>query len=147
MTSGLGRGTLDIQPMQTATEVIHSQSEKMQNKSLHEQYLENEIIKLVKALCELSGKVGNPIDASEVNITWQDSIIVDTGEEKKLSLVEIDAGVFSKIEYRQKYYGETEEDAKAKIEAMGGNSEFSFAGSKTVDERGYTDNAEESKEA
>jgi A118 family predicted phage portal protein len=123
MTSGLGKGTLDIIPMATATQVVHTEADKMQNKSLHEQYLEGEIIKLVRGLCELSGMVGNPIDASVVSLVWQDSVIVDTAEEKKLSMLEIDAGVISKEEYREKYFGETEEDARAKIEAIGSDSD------------------------
>jgi A118 family predicted phage portal protein len=118
MTSGLGKGNLDIMPMSTATEVIHSETEKMQNKSLHEQYLEGQIIKLVKALCELSTMIGSPIDSSEVNIVWEDSVIVDTGTEKKLALAEVGEGVLSKAEYRMKFYGETEEEAAAKISAM-----------------------------
>jgi len=118
MNSGLGKGTLDILPMATATQVVHTEAEKMQNKSLHEQYLEGEIIKLVKALCELSTTAGNPIDASEVGIVWEDSVIVDTAEQKKLAMSEIDIGVLSKEEYRQKFYGESEEQAKEKIAGM-----------------------------
>jgi hypothetical protein len=115
MNSGLGKGSLDIQPMATATQVVHTEAEKMQNKSLHEQYLEGEIIKLVKALAELSTTIGNPIDASEVSIVWEDSVIVDTAEMKKLAMAEIDAGVISKEEYRMKFYGETPEEAEEKI--------------------------------
>jgi len=118
MTSGLGKGSLDIVPMATATQVIHTESDKMQNKSLHEQYLECQIIQIVRALCELSTMIGKPIDASEVNITWEDSVIVDTADQKKLSLLEIDNGVFSRIEYRMKYYGETEAEATEKMEAL-----------------------------
>ena len=118
VTAGLGKGSLDIVPMATATQVVHTEADKMQSKSLHEQFLEGQIIKLVKGLCELSGMIGNPIDASEVTITWEDSVIVDTAEQKRLSLAEIDQGVISRMEYRMKYYGETEQEATAKIEAM-----------------------------
>jgi A118 family predicted phage portal protein len=118
MTSGLGKGSLDIVPMATATQVIHTEADKMQNKSLHEQYLECQIIQIVRSLCELSTMIGKPIDASEVNITWEDSVIVDTAEQKKLSLFEIDNGVLSKVEYRMKYFGETEAEATAKLETL-----------------------------
>jgi hypothetical protein len=132
MNSGLGKGSLDIQPMATATQVVHTESEKMQNKSLHEQYLEGEIINLVKALAELSTTIGNPIDASEVSIVWEDSIIVDTAEMKKLAMAEIDAGVISKEEYRMKFYGETPEEAKEKIAEIEGEKpetdNFNFMG-------------------
>jgi A118 family predicted phage portal protein len=119
MTSGLGKNTLDVMPQHTATEVVHTEAEKMQNKSLHEQYLEVEIIKLVKSMCELSTMAGTDIDASEVTITWEDSVIVDTAEQKKLAMLELDAGIITKEEYRMKFMGETLKDAKAKIKAMG----------------------------
>ena len=118
VTSGLGKGSLEIIPMATATQVITTESEKMQNINLHQQYLEGQIIKIVRALCELSTMTGNVIDASEVNIVFEDSIIVDTADEKRLSLTEIDQGVISKAEYRIKYLGETAEEAAEKIAAI-----------------------------
>jgi len=129
VNSGLGKDSLDIQPMATATQVVHSSAEKMQNKSLHEAYLEGEIIKLVKALCELSTTVLNPIDASEVSIVWEDSVIVDTAEQKKLAMMEVDNGLISKEEYRMKFYGETPEQAQEKIAGIGETSDgFNFEG-------------------
>ena len=119
MTSGLGKNNLDIIPQTTATGVIHTEAEKMQNKSLHEQLLEVQIIKIVKALCELSTMTGNPIDAAEINIVWSDSIIVDTTSEKNLTMREVDMGLVSKEEYRIKFYGETTEEAAQKISAIG----------------------------
>jgi hypothetical protein len=126
--SGLGKGTLDVIQQQTAKGVVHTEAEKMQNKSLHEQYLEGQIILLVKGLCELSGMAGSPIDANEVNIVWEDSVIIDTAEQKRLALAEIDNGVISKEEYRERFYGETPEEAKAKIEAMRGNEPYGYDG-------------------
>ena len=125
LSSGLGRGSLDIQVMQTATEVVHTEAEKMQNKSLHEQYLEGQIISLVKALCELSTLTGNQIDGSEVNITWQDSVVIDTGTEKAHDRLDVEAGLLASYEYRMKYNGETEQEARAKIEEIKkGNDPF-----------------------
>jgi len=127
INSGLGKGSLDIQPMATATQVVHMSAEKMQSKSLHEAYLEIEIIKLIKALCELSGFIGNPIDASTVNIVWEDSVIVDTDSEKKLAMMEVDNGLISKEEYRVKFYGETPEQAQENIAGMAGTPDgFDF---------------------
>jgi A118 family predicted phage portal protein len=123
MASGLGKGALDERANPTATGVIHSEADKMQEKSLHEQYLEGEIIKLVKAICELSTLIGEPVNADEVNITWEDSVIVDTGEQKRLAMLEVDAGLMSKAEYRQRFYGETPEEAAAKIAEIGGGAD------------------------
>jgi len=123
MASGLGKGMLDIQSMATATQVIHSEADKMQSKSLHEQYLEGEIIKLIKAMCELSGMAGNNIDSNKVNIVWEDSVIVDTESAKRLAIAEIDNGVLGKDEYRAKFYGETLGQAKAKIKEIAGEDD------------------------
>jgi A118 family predicted phage portal protein len=127
MTSGLGKNSLDIVPMATATQVIHTEADKMQSKSLHEQYLEGQIIKLVKGLCELSGMTGNPIDCSDLNIVWEDSVIVDTAEQKRISMLEVEAGLITKAEYRMKYFGETEQEAEAKIPSND-KASFDFAG-------------------
>ena len=124
ITSGLGKGSLDIIPMQTATQVVHTESEKMQNIGLHEQYLEGQIIRIIKALCELSTLTGNPIDSSVINIVWEDSVIVDTAAEKNLAMREIDMGVISKAEYRVKFYGETPEKAKENIEGINEDTPF-----------------------
>jgi hypothetical protein len=113
--SGLGKGTLDVIPQQTATGVIHTEAEKMQNRSLHLQYLEGEIIKIVKAMCELSAMAGTPIDSSEVNVCFEDSVIVDTTSEKNLAMREIEAGLMSKAEYRTKFMAEPPELAREKI--------------------------------
>jgi len=131
LTSGLGKGTLDIIPMATATQVVHTESDKMQNKSLHEQYLEFQLIRIIKALCELSGLTGNPIDSSVINITWEDSVIQDTTAEKNIAMREIDLGIIDRAEYRVKFYGETPEQAKENIEGMGNDNAF--------DQKGYED--------
>jgi A118 family predicted phage portal protein len=123
MTSGLGKGSLDVIPMATATQVVHTEADKMQSKSLHEQYLKGQIVRIVRALCELSEKTGNPIDAGEVNIVFEDSVIVDTSEQKKLAMLEVDAGLMSKEEYRMEFYAETVEAAKKKIAEIAGDTD------------------------
>ncbi|MCL2174579.1 MAG: phage portal protein [Treponema sp.] len=129
VTSGLGKGSLDIIPMATATQVITTESEKMQNINLHQQYLEGQLIKIVKALCELSTMTNNPIDSTVVYIVFEDSIIQDTTSEKNLAMREIDMGVISKQEYRVKFYGETPEEAAAKImEMTTADNPFDFKG-------------------
>jgi hypothetical protein len=115
MASGLGKGMLDEKANPTATGVIYSESDKMREKSLHEQYLEGDIVKLARAICELSALMGNPIGAEEVNVVWEDSVISDTAEEKRLAMLEVDAGLVSKAEYRRRFYGEEPEEAAAKI--------------------------------
>ena len=51
--------------------------------------------------------------AQDVTISFDDSIIEDTGAEKDRFLQEIRDGVRQKWEYRVKFFGEDEQTAKA----------------------------------
>lgn len=51
----------------------------------------------------------------EVSYVWDDSIIVDAEKERQRDRDEVDHGLMAKWEYRKKWYGETEEQAKAAI--------------------------------
>jgi hypothetical protein len=53
-----------------------------------------------------------------VTITFEDSVITDTAEQKKLAMLEIDSGLLSKTEYRMRFYGESEIEATAKLESI-----------------------------
>jgi A118 family predicted phage portal protein len=48
----------------------------------------------------------------EKTFDWDDSIIVDSDLERKQDMQDVSMGVMSKLEYRMKWYGETEEQAK-----------------------------------
>jgi hypothetical protein len=101
--------------MATATQVITTESERMQNRELHTQYLEGQIIQIVKALCELSTLTGNPIDASEITVVFEDSVISDTATEKNQARMDVETGLLLPWEYRMRFMGESEEVAKQKI--------------------------------
>ena len=51
-------------------------------------------------------------------ILFDDSIVEDKQAESTRALEEVSAGVLSKVEYRMKIFGETEEIAKQKIEEI-----------------------------
>lgn len=51
----------------------------------------------------------------ELAISWDDSIIVDKDAERQVDLLDVQAGLMSKVEYRMKWNGETEAQA---IEAL-----------------------------
>lgn len=56
-----------------------------------------------------------PPGAYEVSYKWDDSLIVDAEKERTQDLTDMRAGIMGKVEYRMKWYGETEEEAKKKI--------------------------------
>ena len=54
----------------------------------------------------------------EVSYVWDDSIIVDAEKERQRDRDEVDHGLMAPWEYRKKWYGETEDQAKAAIASM-----------------------------
>lgn len=48
----------------------------------------------------------------QVAYSWDDSIITDKDAERQVDLIDVEKGVMSKVQYRMKWYGETEEQAK-----------------------------------
>jgi A118 family predicted phage portal protein len=109
--SGLGKGALEVISYATATQVAHTEVDKMRAKSMHQQYFEEEVKALVRAI----GQAVGGMDTGVVNVVWEDSVIADTGEQKRLAMLEVDAGLISKAEYRRRFYGETPEEAADRI--------------------------------
>lgn len=56
-----------------------------------------------------------PPGAYEVSYKWDDSLIVDAEKERQQDLADMRAGIMRKVEYRMKWYGETEEEAKKNL--------------------------------
>ena len=80
---------------------------------------ESAIFDLVQAICYASSTFGtNNINTDGMVILFDDSIVEDKQAESTRALEEVSAGVLSKVEYRMKIFGETEEIAKQKIEEI-----------------------------
>jgi len=54
----------------------------------------------------------SPLGSYEVTSTWDDSIIVDAEQERLRDMQEVTMGLMKNWQYRMKWYGETEEEAK-----------------------------------
>ena len=54
----------------------------------------------------------------EVAYSWDDSIIIDKDSERQIDLLDIQAGLLSKVEYRMKWFGETREQAEEALELI-----------------------------
>ena len=53
---------------------------------------------------------------AEITIKFDDSIIVDETTERTQDMLDVQAGIMSKVEYRMKWYNEDEKTATEKIE-------------------------------
>ena len=102
--------------LKTATEVSADNSALMRNIRNHENALGKELGVLLTALVECARvHCGAPVSEGfePVTIAWDDSIITDTQADKAQMLAEIAAGVVPKWMYLARFYGLSEEEARA----------------------------------
>lgn len=92
----------------TATQVISQDSDLFRNLKKHELILDAALQGLIKAIAQMAG-----IGIGEITIEFDDSIIEDEDKERQRFMQEIREGLRQPWEYRVKYFGEAEEQAKA----------------------------------
>ena len=103
--------------LSTATAVVSSNSKLFRRKKKLEIGYESAIYDLVKAICYASSQFGTyNINTEDMVIQFDDSIIEDKEAESNRALREVNAGLMSKEEYREKIYGETPEIATQEIQ-------------------------------
>ena len=102
--------------LSTATAVVSSNSKLFRRKKKLEIGYESAIYDLVNAISYVSNLLGKTnIDTKDMVIQFDDSIIEDKEAESNRAMREVNAGLLSKLEYRMKIFGETEELAKQKL--------------------------------
>ena len=102
--------------LSTATAVVSSNSKLFRRKKKLEIGYESAIFDLVKAVCYASTIFGTyNINSEDFVIQFDDSIIEDKEAESNRALREVNAGLMSKVEYREKIFGETPEIAEEEI--------------------------------
>ena len=102
--------------LKTATEVSADNSALMRNIRNHENALGKELGRLLTSLVECA-RVHCGAQVAEgfepVTVVWDDSIITDTQAEKTQMLAEIAAGVVPRWMYLARFYGMSEDEARA----------------------------------
>lgn len=114
---GLGEDwySFDGKGVATATEIISQNDDAFRTKQSYETVIKDVVIDLVKSVCFLE-----EIELSEDEI----EIIMDYSRFENQEKIqqrlerEVSKGITSKVEYRMKIYGETEEIARQKIEEI-----------------------------
>lgn len=90
--------------IQTATEVISENSDMYRTIKKHEQVLESSLKTMIKALAYASSTFANyNIDASEITIDFDDSVIEDKGAEQARAQIEVGNGTRSKKSYMKEF--------------------------------------------
>jgi len=122
MKCGLGENFLkfDGSMVATATQVVADNSSLFRNIRKHQILLEEILIRMTKAIIyasnDFTNVVFNPMEDFEIKIKFDDSIFEDKGSEMDRDRLDVQAGIMSVPEYREKWYGETEEEAKEHYE-------------------------------
>ena len=105
--------------LNTATAVVSSNSKLFRRKKKLEIGYESAIYDLVRAICYASSTFGTyNINTEDMVIQFDDSIIEDKEAESNRALREVNAGLISKAEYREKIFGETPEIAEQEIKKI-----------------------------
>lgn len=116
---GNERYKFDGQAIQTATGVISENSDMFRTIKKHEQVLKDSLITIVKAIAYASSTFANTvIDATEVTIDFDDSIIEDRGAEQVRAMQEVVQGLRSKQSYIEKYRNLNKDQVKAELETI-----------------------------
>lgn len=116
---GLGEAfyRFDGEGFATATQVISENSKLFRTLKKHQILVEYALINLTIAMAEASVKytdtpINIPIDKyHEIKVQFDDSIIEDKGTEQMRDKEDVAAGLMSPIEYRERWYGESYEEA------------------------------------
>lgn len=102
--------------IQTATQVISENSDMFRTINKHELILEPVLDELIRIIARLGGVLGINTDPdTEIVVDFDDSIIEDKQAERQSDRQDVSMGAMTLVEYRAKWYGETEEEAAKNI--------------------------------
>ncbi len=103
--------------MTTATQVISENSDMYRTIRKHEIVLEAALKDLIRAIIRLGKAAGHTelVEDTDIAINFDDSIIEDAASERQEDRNDVAMGAMSLVEYRAKWYGESEDIARAKL--------------------------------
>jgi hypothetical protein len=120
MKCGLGENYLkfDGSGIATATQVISENSTLFRNIKKHQILIEDVLLRMTKALIKASNDFTNiqfsTMENDEIRVVFDDSIFEDKNSEMDRDRLDVQAGIMSVPEYREKWYGEDEDTANEK---------------------------------
>lgn len=102
--------------VKTATEVISVNSDMYRMIKKHEIILESALKQLIRIIIRLGNVIHKQVkEDTEITIDFDDSIIEDKQAERNSDRQDVSMGALQLWEYRMKWYGETDEQAKANV--------------------------------
>ena len=128
---GTKRYQFNASGVKTATEYNGERQELVQHAQRHAIVLESALKTLCKALLYIGKAFCNaPVDyETPITVNFEDGFVIDDVAARENDRQDIRDGILQHWEYRVKWYGETEEEAKAAIDGMQTqqNNPFNFA--------------------
>ena len=118
---GLARGTLSDTNVEarTATEIMTMRQRTYVTIANNQAALERCLRSVIRAMDKYASLYNLAPDGEyDVSFDWDDSIITDAAQQLGERLGLMSQGIMSKVELRQWYFGETEVQAKAAIQAI-----------------------------
>ncbi len=109
---GLGndRYKFESGTIKTATEVISEKSELFQSVEKQKILVRSALVNLTHGILKLLGI--DSVDRTDIDIDFDDSIIIDSEAEQSKRFSEVTAGIISKTEYLKRVYNVSDEEAR-----------------------------------
>lgn len=103
--------------LKTATEVVSDNSQLFRSIRKHENVIAPALSRIFAAYATCTrtvmGNAAIPEQIPEIVVNFDDSVITDSASERAQDLTDVAAGMMKPWEYRVKWYGDSEDDAKA----------------------------------
>lgn len=118
---GLARGTISDANTEarTATELRIVRQRSYATVADNQKALEHCLKDVIRAMDKYATSYNlAPEGEYEVSFEWDDSIITDTEQQMNERMMLLNAGLIGKAEFREWYFGETPEQAKAAVESI-----------------------------
>ena len=118
LSSKCGLGTryynFNISSGVTATEYTGERNDFMRNSKKMTKNLKTGIKNLILGILFIGKNIlnANVDDNAKIDIKVTDGVVESDTDEKKLDMEMVKAGLMSKVEFREKWFGETKEEAE-----------------------------------
>lgn len=113
---GLNHYRFENGNIQTATQVISENSDMYRTINKHEIILRDVLEELIRIIARLGRVIGvRTAPETEIVVEFDDSIIEDKQAERQSDRQDVSMGALTLVEYRMRWYGETEEEARKHI--------------------------------
>ncbi len=116
---GQNKYRFDVQTMNTATEVKASSKDLTESVWKQRIVINDVLTEMTKSILVIAKEIcaQNVDPESKVTIKFDDTMFSDEEAERLRDMQEVNNGIMQAWEYRVKWYGESEEDAKEKLKA------------------------------